>query len=409
MSTTTFRRLSRRVAELAPSQTLALTARAAELRRQGVPVISFAAGEPDFVSPDVVCEAAKAAIDAGQTHYSPVPGTLELREAIVARVQRDYGFQAEPSQALVSTGAKQVLFNVLQALVDPGDEVLIPSPYWVSYPAMVALAGGRAIPVETLAEENFRLNPETLQAAIGPRCKALILNNPSNPTGAVLSAEDVQAIVKLALDRKLIVVADEIYSGLVFDDVRHSSVLSVKDPRVPHDVVLVDGVSKSFAMTGWRIGYAVGPPDIIKAASKIQSQVTSGACTIAQAAAVAALSQGQPAAQTMRQAFAARRAIATARLEEIPGVQVPRAEGAFYLFPNMSAYLGTTLKGRPIDSTHTLSEVLLEYAHVAAVPGSAFGLEGHLRFSYALDEADIETGLTRVKEFLAQAVPHSER
>jgi aspartate/methionine/tyrosine aminotransferase len=401
--TTAVNRLSRRVCELAPSQTLALSARAKELKAAGHPVINFSAGEPDFSSPQVVADAAKAAIDAGDTHYPPVPGTQALREAICDHVAERTGHRATPSRVVVGVGAKHVLFNLFQALIDPGDEVVLAAPYWVSYPAQVALAGGRAVPIPTDPAEGFRLDPEAAVAAMGPRCKAIVLNSPGNPSGAVLPPEDMEAIVKAALDKGVVVISDEIYSGLLYDGVDYRSAFSVDDPRIADGVVLVDGVSKSYAMTGWRIGYAVGPEDLIKAAGKIQSQSTSGACSIAQAASVAALRDGAPEAAKMCEAFAKRRALAVELLEAIPGVTVPPAKGAFYVFPDVSGVFGKTIQGVKIEGSLSLSELLLEKAHVAAVPGAAFGADAHLRFSYALGEDDIRTGLTRVAELLSKA------
>lgn len=404
-ATTTGPRLSRRVQELPASQTLALAARAKALAAEGKPVISFSAGEPDFTSPSLVGEAAKAAIDAGDTHYPPVPGTAALRQAIVDRVKRETGHSADPGRVLVSTGAKQVLYNLIHALVDPGDEVVYASPYWVSYPAMVQLAGGRGVPIPTRADEDFRLSPEAVEGALGTKVKAVILNSPSNPTGAVMSAEDVQAIVKLCLDRGVTLISDEIYGGLIYGEAKHTSAFSVEDPRVAENVVLVDGVSKVYAMTGWRIGYAVGPESLIKAAAKIQSQSTSGACAIAQAASVAALNEAGEDAERMRQAFARRCELATELFNEIPGVRVPQALGAFYVFPDFSAYYGSTIEGTEVSDSLALSELLLDKALVAAVPGGAFGADGHLRFSYALGEGEIREGIGRVKELLAKAEP----
>ena len=401
-------RLSRRVAQLAPSQTLALAARAKALKAEGKPVISFSVGEPDFASPKLVGDAAKAAIDAGDTHYPPVPGTVALRQAIVDRVKRETGYDAELSQVLVSAGAKHTLYNLSQVLLDPGDEVVIPSPYWVSYPAQVELAGGRAVPVQLDPANGFRLDPVAIAAAMGPRCKALILNTPSNPSGAVASPEDVDAVVRLCLDREVVVISDEIYHGLLYAGAKHHSALSIDDPRVRDGVVLVDGVSKSFAMTGWRIGYCVGPTDIVKAASKIQSQSTSGACSIAQAAATAAINDANADAETMRDAFAKRRDVALAAFAEIPGLVVPEAKGAFYLFPDFSAYYGKSVGGTTITGSLVLSELLLEKANVAAVPGCAFGTDAHLRFSYALGEDSIREGIGRVRDLLATATPASE-
>lgn len=403
--TTATQRLAARVRELAPSQTLALAARAGQLKREGQPVISFAAGEPDFGSPEVAGAAAKAAIDRGETHYTPVPGTPEMKAAVIERVQRDTGAAVTPERVLVSTGAKQCLFNLLQALIDPGDEVVFASPYWVSYPAQVQLAGGRAVPVETRAEDDFRLDPDAVAAALGPRARVLILNTPCNPTGAVADPSDVEAVVRLALDEGVVVLSDEIYGRLVFGGAVHKSAFTIDDPRVAEQVVLVDGVSKTYAMTGWRVGYAVGPEDVIKAAGKLQSQSTSGACSIAQAAAAAVLTEGDEAAAAMREQFAARREVMLAALREIPGAVVPEAKGAFYAFPDLSAYYGKRVDGVEVAGSLALSELLLEKAHVAAVPGAAFGADAHLRLSYALGEDAIREGVGRIARVLATAEP----
>lgn len=402
---TTAQRLSRRVRELAPSMTFALADKAKALKAAGRPVISFSVGEPDFASPEVVAAAAKEAIDRGETHYTPVRGTPRLIEAIVERTAQDTGYRADPEQVLVSNGGKQSLFNLFLAFLDPGDEVVLASPYWVSYPAMIQLAGGRAVPVAADPARGFRLDPDEVAAAMGPRCKALLLNTPSNPTGAVLDPGDVEALVRLALDRGVLVVSDEIYAGLLYDGAEHRSALSVAHPGVREGVVLCSGVSKRYAMTGWRIGYVVGPTDLVAAAAKLQSQSTSGACSIAQAAAAAALREGEEAAAAMRDVFARRRRVAVDALQAIPGVRVPEAKGAFYLFPDVSSYYGRTVAGRRIGGSLDLSEVLLEEANVAAVPGAAFGADGHLRFSYALDEEQIVEGLSRVRELLARAEP----
>ncbi|MBL4850597.1 MAG: pyridoxal phosphate-dependent aminotransferase [Planctomycetes bacterium] len=394
-------RLSRRVLELPASQTLALAARAKALKAEGKPVISFSAGEPDFTSPHSVGEAAKAAIDAGQTHYPPVPGTAALKAAVLRRVERETGHTATPDRVLVSTGAKQVLYNLIHALVDPGDEVLYAAPYWVSYPAMVQLAGGRGVAIQTRAADDFRLSPADVEAAIGPKTKALILNSPSNPTGSIIAKADLEAIVTLCLDRGVVLISDEIYGGLIYGNAKHESAFAVSDPRLAEGVVLVDGVSKVYAMTGWRIGYAVGPPTLIKAAAKLQGQSTSGACAIAQAAAAAALDGAAEDAERMRQAFERRCALAKSLLSEIPDVVVPNAQGAFYVFPDFSAYFGKTIAGEKITGSLSLSELLLDKINVAAVPGVAFGADNHLRFSYALADDELREGLARVKTLLS--------
>lgn len=396
-------RLAQRVRDLAPSQTLALSAKANELCAAGHPVINFSVGEPDFTSPKAAMDAGRAAIDAGRTHYPPVPGTAELRQAIVDKVAATTGKRYAPGQVLVSNGAKHTLYNLIQVLVDPGDEVAFASPYWVSYPAMVQLAGGLSVPIPTRASEGFRLDPAAVEAALGPRVKVLILNSPCNPTGAVADPADVQAVVKIALDKGVTVISDEIYGSLVFAGATHTSAVTVDHPGVDEGVILVDGVSKGYAMTGWRIGYCVGPQDVIKAAAKIQGQSTSGACGIAQAAAAGALRGGDAEAADMRARFAARREVMLEALRAIPGVTVPEAKGAFYAFPDVSSYFGAELGGRTIEGSLDLSTFLLEQAHVGCVPGAAFGANAHLRLSYALAEDQIREGVERIARVLGEA------
>ncbi len=398
-------RLALRVRQLAESATLALAAKARALKAEGKDVVDFSLGEPDFDTPKAGAEAARAAIAAGDTHYPPVPGTPALRRAILGWTERTYGWRGELGQVLVSTGAKQTLGNLFSALLDPGDEVVLASPYWVSYPQMIELAGGRAVPIPTRAEDGFRLAPEAVEGALGPRTKILLLNSPSNPTGAVAAPEDVDAVVRLALDRDVVVVSDEIYGTLVFGDAKHRSALQVEHPRARELVVQVNGVSKMFAMTGWRLGWAVGPADLLAAAGKIQSQSTSGACTIAQAAAAGALGGAGEDAERMRRAFEGRCARIAAGFGAIPGVRVPRAQGAFYSFPDFSAYFGSTIGGTRVDGSDALAQVFLEQALVAAVPGAAFGAEGHVRFSYALEERLIDEGVARIARLLATATP----
>ncbi|MCO5166684.1 MAG: pyridoxal phosphate-dependent aminotransferase [Planctomycetes bacterium] len=398
-------RLSQRVRALPASQTLALAARAKALKAEGKPIIDYSVGEPDFDTPEVALEGAREAIARGDTHYPPVPGTPALRNAVLADLQQRFGWQGAPEQVLVSTGAKHSLYNLFQALLDPGDEVVFASPYWVSYPAMIELAGGRAVPVPTRAEDGFRIDPEAVAGAMGARTKVLLLNSPSNPTGAVTPPEEVEALCRLAFDRGVFVVSDEIYRELVFDGAVHRGVLEVAHPRAAELAILVDGVSKAYAMTGWRIGWAVGPKDVIGAASKIQSQSTSGACTIAQAAAAAAVSRAAADTARMRDAFARRREQIVAALAKIPGVKVPPAQGAFYAFPDLSAYYGSTIDGAAVTGSESLSEVLLEKAHVAAVAGAGFGADAHLRFSYALDDRLMLEGVERVAAVLARATP----
>ena len=395
-------RLSRRVRELPASQTLALAAKARALKARGVPVIDFSLGEPDFRTPPAADLAVRAALERGDTHYPPVNGTPALKQAILRRTRRELGWEAKEEEVLVSCGAKHVLMNLFQALVDEGDEVVFPSPYWVSYPAMVQLVGGRPVPVETRAQDGFRLDLEAVEAALSPRTKLLLLNSPNNPPGAVMPPEDVDAVVKLALERGVFVVSDEIYGALVFGGATHRSALQVEHPGRRERVILVDGVSKTFAMTGWRVGWAIGPADVIAAAGKLQSQSTSGVCTVAQAAAAAVLEGSDAEARSMQAAFARRREVVMAELRKIPGVVVPEAQGAFYAFPDVSSYYGRSHGGRRIEGSEVLSELLLERAQVAVVAGAPFGADGHLRLSYALDEAVLREGVGRIARFLGE-------
>jgi aspartate aminotransferase len=397
--------ISERLAALAPSATMALTARAGELRRAGRPVISFSAGEPDFASPGPVVAAAHAAIDAGCTRYAPTRGLMELREAVVAELESDTGTRRDPAQVVVSNGAKQVLFNLLQALVNPGESVAYAAPYWVSYPAMVQLAQGRSVVIPTHASEGFRLDPERLEHTLdAERPKVLVLNTPQNPTGAVYDPADVDAIVEACMRRGVVVIADEIYARLIFGDARHRSVLASDDEARRRLVVLVSGVSKSHAMTGWRIGYAVGPRPIIDAVVRLQGHQTSGACTISQHAAVAALRRGGDAIGTMRAAFEQRCDEVCRIFDAVPDLTLSRPSGTFYAFPNVAPYCVGRYGDRLVASDVELAELLLERAEIAAVPGSPFGAPGHLRFSFALSLDEIREGLGRFSKMLSERV-----
>jgi aspartate/methionine/tyrosine aminotransferase len=396
-------KISHRATAIPPSETLALAARAKALRAEGRNIIDFSVGEPDFTTPLPALRAAQAAIDARDTKYPPNNGTPELRNAVARRIQLDFGRKVDPARVIVSNGAKQSLFNLVQVLVDPGDEVAFAAPYWVSYPAMVSLAGGTPKPIPTVATEDFRLHPKAVEKALTEKVRVLILNSPQNPTGAVYPPEDVDAIVQICLDRGVAIVSDEMYSFLVFGGARHRSVLESHDPRVEDGVIFVSGVSKTYAMTGFRIGYAYGPKDVIDACSRFQSHSTSGASGISQRAAASALVECDDEAAKMRDAFAERCQVAKARLRSIPDVRVPDAKGAFYVFPDFSAYFGKKIEGELVKGSADLSRVLLDKANVACVPGAAFGAEGHLRISYALDRKDLEEGVSRIARVLASA------
>jgi aspartate aminotransferase len=390
--------LADRLKTLAPSATLAVQAKAKELRARGVDVISFGAGEPDFDTPERIKDAAIAAMRRGQTKYTEVGGIPELRAAVCAKLQRDNGLAYEPADVLVSCGAKHTLFNIATALVNPGDEVLVPSPFWVSYPEQVRLLGGAPVTVETREATGFDLDVDRLRAAVTPRTKLVVLNSPNNPTGAVFSRDALAAVARLAVERKLWIVSDECYESLTFEG-RHVSIAAL-DPEVKSRTLVVNTCSKAYAMTGWRIGYAAGPRELIRAMTDVQSQVTSNPSSVAQWAAVEALSGPQDDVRRMAGEFDRRRRLIVAGLNALPGVSCVMPKGAFYAFANVSGLCGrtwtqdgraTTLKGS-LDVT----AFLLEQARVAVVPGLDFGSDAHVRLSYATSEALIREGLARM-------------
>ncbi len=387
--------LANRVQQIKPSPTLAVDAKAKALKAAGADILNFSVGEPDFDTPPHVCEAGKAAIDAGFTRYTPVPGILELRQAIADRVRADRGWQYEPDQIQVSCGGKHGLYNMAQALFNAGDEVLIPSPYWVSYPPIVQLAG--ATPVEVpLAEENeFDLDVSILENHVTDRTKAIILNSPSNPTGSVFSRQSLAVIGKMALERGWIIITDDIYDTIIYGDEGIAHILDI-DPALKEQTLILNGVSKSFAMTGWRIGYTIGPRQVIAAMNKIQSQSTSNPSSIAQKAALAALAGPQDFPVQMKNAFLPRRDFIIEKLLAIPEVSCVVPKGAFYVFPNFSAYYGRSFKGKTINGSVELADYLLEEALLATVPGAAFGADRFIRFSFATSRESIEQGMKRL-------------
>jgi aspartate aminotransferase len=389
-----------RLDPIKPSITLAVTAKAGQLKAAGVDVVSFGAGEPDFDTPDHIKEAARAGLDRGVGKYTEVGGIAPLRAAVAAELGRAHGTSIAPEHVLVSCGAKHSLYNLFMALLDPGDEVIVPAPYWVSYPDMVMLAGGTPVVVATRAEDDFAMTPEALRAAVTPRTRAIVLNTPSNPTGACYSAPQIAALAEVVLEHNLLVVSDDIYRSLVYAGARYASIAAV-GPELAARTILVDGVSKTYAMTGWRIGYAAGPAPIIKAMSKIQGQSTSNATHVAQVAALAALTGPQDCVETMRRAFDERRQVMVELLRAIPGVSCREPKGAFYAFPDVSAFTGrATASGQVIADDVALCDWLLEAAKVAVVPGSGFGAPGHVRLSYACSMQDIREGVRRMHEAL---------
>ena len=392
--------LSMRVGGISGSATLAVDAKAKALKAAGRPVIGFGAGEPDFPTPDYIVAAAIAACSDPRWHrYTPAGGLPELKEAIAAKTLRDSGLEVGAAQVLVTNGGKQALYNAFATLLDPGDEVLLPAPYWTTYPESIRLAGG--IPVEVMTDETsgYRATVEQLEAARTPRTKVLVFVSPSNPTGAVYSPAEVRAIGEWALARGLWVVTDEIYEHLVYGDAEFSS-MPVLVPGLADRCVVVNGVAKTYAMTGWRVGWMIGPADVVNAATNLQSHATSNVANVSQVAALAAVSGDLSAVAEMRTAFDRRRILMAGLLDAIPGVACPLPEGAFYVYPSVRDLVGRSLGGVPIESSAHLAGLILDEAEVAVVPGEAFGTPGYLRLSYATSEADITEGVTRMAALL---------
>jgi aspartate aminotransferase len=394
-------KVASRLVEIKPSITLAVTARAARLRAEGVDVIGFGAGEPDFDTPAHIKDAAKKALDAGATKYTEVAGTLALRKAIVKEIERAHGLTYKPEQVLVSVGAKHSLYNLFQALLDDGDEVIIPAPYWVSYPDMVKLAGGKPVILETRAEDGFCVTPAQLQAAIGPRTRAFVLNSPSNPTGGAYDERELRGLASVLADADVTVISDDIYRRLIYGDFEFHEIATLS-PAMAARTVIVDGFSKTYSMTGWRLGYAVGPEPLLKAMTTLQGQSTSNPTSFAQQAAVAALEGPQECVEEMRREFDVRRVRMLSLLRAIPGVSCFEPRGAFYCFPDVSAYVGKrTRGGATIGDDVALCDYLLDKGRVAVVPGSGFGAPGFVRLSYATSMDHIVKGIERMTEALA--------
>ena len=389
-------KLSQRVLDLKPSPTLATDAKAKALKAQGVDIVNLSAGEPDFDTPEHVKEAAVKAIEGGFTKYTPVGGIPELKEAVIAKMERDYSTLYSPEEIMVSTGGKQVLFNVIQAIVNPGDEVIIPVPYWVSYPPIVELAGGRPVYLPSEPSRGFALDLEDLGKLITPRTRAIIVNSPSNPTGSVYGREALAGLASLAMEHGFYIITDDIYDEFRFDGNTPYNCVSLV-PEAKEHVLVVNGVSKTYAMTGWRIGYLAGPQAVVKAATKIQSQSTSNPNSIAQKAAVAALSGPQECVSRMKEAFRKRGEYIAARLSAMEGVSCPSPLGAFYVFPDLSSYYNEKING-----SLALADYLLEEARLAAIPGVAFGDDRCVRFSYATDMKVIEEGMNRLEKALGR-------
>lgn len=392
--------LSNRLNRLAPSATLAMSQKSSEMKAQGIDVINMSVGEPDFNTPDHIKEAAKKAIDENYSRYSPVPGYPELRKAIVAKLKNENGLEYGINEILVSNGAKQSVCNTVMALCNDGDEVIIPAPYWVSYPQMAKLAGAEPVIVNAGFEQDFKMTPEQLEAAITPKTRMLILCSPSNPTGSVYSQEELDALAKVILSHEeLYVLADEIYEHINYVG-KHASIAKAEGMR--ERTIIVNGVSKAYAMTGWRIGYIAAPEWIVKGCNKLQGQYTSGPCSVSQKAAEAAYTMDQTCVETMRQAFQRRRDLIVELAKDIPGLEVNVPEGAFYLFPKCSSFYGKACGDKVINNSTDLAMFLLEEGHVATVGGDAFGDPECFRMSYATSDDNIREAMKRIKETLAK-------
>jgi len=391
--------LSNRAKSLKPSPTLAINAKAKSMQSQGIHVISFGAGEPDFDTPDNIKRAAKKAIDDGFTKYTPVGGIDELKDAIINKFKRDSQLIYKRSEILVSCGGKHSFYNLAQAIFDQGDEVIVPAPYWVSYPPMVALAGGTPVIVETTEKNEFKITSEELKKAISPKTKALILNSPSNPTGCAYTKKELGEIAEIAISNNFFVISDEIYEKIVYDGFEFTSIASL-NKEMKNKTIIVHGVAKTYAMTGWRIGYTAGSEEIISAMNNIQSQSTSNPTSIAQKASVEALIGPQNEVEKMVSAFGQRRNYVVDRLNKIPGVSCYKPAGAFYVFPNFSSYYGKSYQGKKIENSTNLADYFLDVARVAVVPGVEFGADPFERLSYATSMEDIKEGLDRIEEAL---------
>jgi aspartate aminotransferase len=391
--------ISKMAAAVQPSATLAAGAKARQLKAEGKTVYDFSLGEPDFNTPRHICEAGYKAMLEGQTHYTAASGTPELRGAIARWYKKTYGLEVTPEQIIVSCGAKHSIHNALAATVGPGDEVIIPTPYWVSYSDLVQMTGASYVLVPTTEQNGWKMSPAQLKAAITPRTRLVMINSPSNPTGSVYTRAELEALADVILETRVGVLSDEIYERLVYGDARATCFATLR-PGLADRTITITGVSKSYAMTGWRIGWSVGPLPVIKAMGNVQSQETSSPCSISQCATLAALEGDQACVEEMRREFEARRDLVARRLNELPGIRWPAPGGAFYAFFNVSSHFGRTLKGRKVTDSASFCSAALETVHVNLVQGSAFGVEGFVRLSFATSREQINRGIDRLAEFL---------
>jgi aspartate aminotransferase len=391
--------LSKMAAAVQPSATLAAGAKAKQMKAEGVDVFDFSLGEPDFPTPEPICAAAARAMAAGHTRYTPASGIPELRKAVAKWYEKTYGIRYTPEQVIISSGAKHSIYTALASLVGPGDEVIIPTPYWVSYSDMVEMTGAKYVLVPTTLESGFKMAPAQLHAAITPRTKLLMLNSPSNPTGAVYTRAELDALAAVVLESKIAVLSDEIYEKLLFGDAQATCFATLR-PELAERTLTVSGASKTYAMTGWRMGWTLGPVNVIKAMGNVQSQMTGNPCSISQYAALAALEGDQTCVETMRREFQVRRDLVCRRLSAMPGVRCRVPEGAFYAFFDVSQHFGRTLGGRKVTDSLSFCSAALETAHVNVVPGAAFGAEGYVRLSYATSREQLNGGLDRLEAWL---------
>jgi len=395
-------RISARISAIAESATLAVDAKAKALKAAGRPVIGFGAGEPDFPTAYYIIEAAAAATRVAANHrYTPTPGLAELREAIVAKTKRDSNYEITVDQVLVTNGGKQAVYQAFATIIDPGDEVILPSPFWTTYPEAIKLAGGKSVEVFADESQNYLVTVEQLEAARTPKTKALLFCSPSNPTGSVYSPEQAKAIGEWAVKNNVWVISDEIYEHLLYDGAKAPS-LPVLVPGLADTCIIINGVAKTYAMTGWRVGWMIGPKDAIKAATNLQSHLTSNVSNISQRAAIAAVSGNLDEVHKMGEAFNRRRKLIVDLLNEVPGFQCPTPQGAFYVYPSVKGALGKTIRGKVANTSAELATIILEEVEVAAVPGEAFGPSGYLRFSYATSDEDIVEGIGRIKKLLTE-------
>ena len=395
-------RISARISAIAESATLAVDAKAKALKAAGRPVIGFGAGEPYFPTPDYIVDAAVAAAKVVANHrYTPAPGLPELREAIVVKTKRDSNYEIAVYQVLVTNGGKQAVYQAFASIIDSGDEVLLPSPYWTTYPEAIKLAGGKSVEVFADESQNYLVTVEQLEAARTPKTKALLFCSPSNPTGSVYTTEQSKAIAEWAVKNNIWIICDEIYEHLLYDGAKAPS-LPVLVPALADTCIIINGVAKTYAMTGWRVGWMIGPKDVIKAATNLQSHLTSNVANVSQRAAIAALTGNLDAVHKMGEAFNRRRKLIVGLLNEIPGFKCPTPQGAFYVYPSVKGVLGKTIRGKVANTSAELATIILEEVEVAAVPGEAFGPSGYLRFSYATSDEDIIEGIGRIKRLLTE-------